>query len=62
MLGHADRRSVPSPTDLRGAPQTTVTMNRTVKDATIKTFHYPDPEALRAHVLAFVTAYNVSAV
>jgi transposase InsO family protein len=33
-------------------------MNRTVKEATIKAFHYPDPEALRAHVLAFVTAYN----
>jgi transposase InsO family protein len=33
-------------------------MNRTVKDATIKAFHYPDPEALRAHILAFVTAYN----
>ena len=33
-------------------------MNRTVKDATIKAFHYPDLEALRAHVLAFVRAYN----
>ena len=33
-------------------------MNRTVKDATTKAFHYPDPEALRAHVLAFVRAYN----
>jgi transposase len=33
-------------------------MNRTVKDATIKAFHYPDLEALEAHVLAFVTAYN----
>lgn len=33
-------------------------MNRTVKDATIKVFHYPDLEALRVHVLAFVTAYN----
>jgi transposase-like protein len=33
-------------------------MNRTVKEATIKAFHYPDLEALRAHVLAFVTAYN----
>src|SRR3712207_2147033 len=33
-------------------------MNRTVKDATIKVFHYPDLEALRAHVLAFVAAYN----
>ena len=33
-------------------------MNRTVKDATIKVFHYPDLEALKAHVLAFVRAYN----
>jgi transposase InsO family protein len=33
-------------------------MNRTVKEATIKAFHYPDLEALQAHVLAFVTAYN----
>jgi transposase InsO family protein len=33
-------------------------MNRTVKEATIKTFHYPDLKALQAHVLVFVTAYN----
>jgi transposase InsO family protein len=33
-------------------------MNRTVKDATTKLFHYPDLESLKAHVLAFVTAYN----
>jgi transposase InsO family protein len=33
-------------------------MNRTVKEATVKAFHYPDLDALRAHVLAFVTAYN----
>jgi transposase InsO family protein len=33
-------------------------MNRTVKEATIKAFHYPNLEALKAHVLAFVTAYN----
>ena len=33
-------------------------MNRTVKDATVKVFHYADREALRAHVLAFVDAYN----
>src|SRR5215204_851914 len=33
-------------------------MNRTVKDATVKVFHYPDLESLKAHVLAFVTAYN----
>jgi transposase InsO family protein len=33
-------------------------MNRTVKDATVKAFHYPDLDALKAHVLTFVTAYN----
>src|SRR3712207_1594218 len=32
--------------------------NRAVKDATVKAFPYPDLEALRAHVLAFVAAYN----
>lgn len=33
-------------------------MNRTVKDATVKTFHYDDLESLKAHVLAFVSTYN----
>jgi len=33
-------------------------MNRTIKDATIKAFHYPDLDSLKAHVLAFVSAYN----
>jgi transposase InsO family protein len=33
-------------------------MNRTIKDATTKAFHYPDLDALKAHVLAFVRAYN----
>src|SRR5215212_9805384 len=33
-------------------------MNRTVKEATVKAFHYPGLDALRAHVLAFVRAYN----
>jgi transposase InsO family protein len=33
-------------------------MNRTVKDATVKAFHYPDLDSLKAHVLAFVAAYN----
>ena len=33
-------------------------MNRSVKEATIKAFHYPDLDALKAHVLAFVAAYN----
>ena len=33
-------------------------MNHAVKDATIKAFHYPDLDSLKAHVLAFVSAYN----
>ena len=33
-------------------------MNRTIKDATTKVFHYPDLDSLRAHVRAFVAAYN----
>ena len=33
-------------------------MNRTVKDATVKLFHYSNLESLKAHVLAFVTAHN----
>jgi transposase InsO family protein len=33
-------------------------MNRTVKEATVKAFHYPDLDSLKAHVLAFVRAYN----
>jgi transposase InsO family protein len=33
-------------------------MNRTIKDATVKVFHYDNLHSLKAHVLAFVTAYN----
>jgi transposase InsO family protein len=33
-------------------------MNRTIKDATVKVYHYDDLVSLKAHVLAFVTAYN----
>jgi transposase InsO family protein len=33
-------------------------MNRTIKDGTTKVFHSPDLESLKAHVLAFVSAYN----
>jgi transposase-like protein len=33
-------------------------MNRTVKEATTKLFHYTTTENLRDHVLAFVSAYN----
>jgi len=28
------------------------------REATIKAFHYPNIESLKAHVLAFVSAYN----
>src|SRR5829696_4648308 len=31
-------------------------MNRTIKDATVKAFHYEDLDSLKAHVLAFVAA------
>lgn len=33
-------------------------MNRTIKDATVKVYHYDDLESLKAHVLTFVSAYN----
>jgi hypothetical protein len=33
-------------------------MNRTVKEATAKTFHQNDLESLKTHVFTFVTAYN----
>jgi len=33
-------------------------MNRTIKDATVKVYHYDDLDSLKAHVLAFVTTYN----
>ena len=33
-------------------------MNRTIKDATVKIYHYPSLESLKAHILAFVAAYN----
>jgi transposase InsO family protein len=33
-------------------------MNRTIKDATVNVFHYSSLESLKAHVLAFVCAYN----
>ena len=33
-------------------------MNRTIKEATIKAFHCPDLQSLKAHVLAFVCAFN----
>jgi hypothetical protein len=33
-------------------------MDRTIKDTTVKVYHYDDLESLKAHVLTFVTAYN----
>jgi len=33
-------------------------MNRSIKEATTKAFHYPDLDALKAHVMAFVMAYK----
>jgi hypothetical protein len=33
-------------------------MNRTIKDATVKVYHYDDLESLKAHIMAFVAAYN----
>ena len=33
-------------------------MNRTIKEATVKRFHYDDHEQLRSHLDAFVAAYN----
>jgi transposase-like protein len=35
-------------------------MNRSIKKATIKAFHYPNLESLKAHVLAFVCALNLA--
>lgn len=33
-------------------------MNRTIKDATVKRFHYDDHDQLRRHLADFVSAYN----
>ena len=35
-------------------------MNRTVKEATVKAFHYRDLESRKAQILAFVSAYNLA--
>ena len=35
-------------------------MNRTIKDATVKVYHYDDLESLKAHVLAFIAAYDLA--
>ena len=33
-------------------------MNRTIKDATVRRFHYENHEQLRQHLADFVAAYN----
>jgi len=33
-------------------------MNRTIKEATVKRFHYETHEQLRTHLTDFATAYN----
>ena len=33
-------------------------MNRTIKDATVRTFHYASAEELKQHLHAFLLAYN----
>jgi hypothetical protein len=33
-------------------------MNRTIKDATVKRFHYDTHDELRSHLADFVSAYN----
>ena len=33
-------------------------MNRTIKDATVKRFHYDDHDQLRTHSADFIAAYN----
>ena len=35
-------------------------MNRTIKDATVKRFHYEDHDQLRTHLADFMAAYNFS--
>ena len=35
-------------------------MNWTIKDATVKAFHYQDLESLTAHVIAFVLLFGCS--
>lgn len=35
-------------------------LNRTIKDATVKRFHYENHDQLRSHLADFVTAYNLA--
>jgi transposase InsO family protein len=35
-------------------------MNRTIKDATVKRFHYDNHDQLRMHLADFLTAYNLA--
>ena len=36
-------------------------MNRTIKEATVKRFHYDDHDQLRRHLQDFIDAYNSAA-
>ncbi len=36
-------------------------MNRTIKDATVKRFHYESHDQLRTHLVDFMAAYNFGA-
>lgn len=33
-------------------------MNRTIKEATVKRYHYDDHDQLRQHLADFIAAYN----
>ena len=33
-------------------------MNRTIKETTVKRYHYPSHEQLKAHLQTFLMAYN----
>ena len=46
--------------DCRQSPagQRVERMNRTIKDATVKRFHYDDHDQLRKHMANFISAYN----
>jgi transposase InsO family protein len=47
-----------APTDLIPDNGQVERMNRTIKQATVKRYHYEDHDQLRAHLRDFVDAYN----
>ena len=57
--GTSSIASAASTASSTGWPSPTIP-NRRVKEATVKAFHYPDLDALEAHVIAFVRACNVA--